>query len=359
MNRSLFWISALVAIACTAPVSAQGPKPLEIDIAKGWTHELSGLSFPAAIGQIPYFRASAHVDGGWDNALQYNDKDGNNIVSVYIYQAAVQDIGVLFSESRKSIETRKDYFGTVTPLYSPTAFAPPGRSTLSGLRIVYSTDGQFPATALAIMPLGRDWVVKLRLSSKTKSTQELDAALTDAVKSLGWPSDSNAHPAAKETVACGSALHDLGEAKILKPNTAYALANALLAIDVADKKGEKTPPSPVYCRDESIKFPYSIYRPDNAADRYMISLGDSGKAVFVQPDQSRELRIKDGQVGGADAYSTSLVVPGSTSFYASFDLMPSPEQAIKSVNTTRRLSRTGRGGGDTNVEIDSSLSQPN
>jgi hypothetical protein len=352
MIRTSIKLLMLALLGASMPVAAQNAKPLQIDVSNGWTHSLSGLQFPKTIGNVPFVRATQFADGGWDNALQYNDRGDQNIVSVYIYQAAVQDVGLLFSESRKVLEMRKDYFGNVTPLYAAKAFAPPGRETASGLKIVYSTDGHFGATALAIMPLGRDWIVKFRLSSQNKSVQELDAALDEAINALGWPKDESVHNAATIIADCSTALPAFKKAKRVKDDGTSAILNAALfglVSEKAEEAEEAATEKLTYCRDRSVPFDFGIYRPGEATDRYLVSLGDSGRAVFVEPDMAGLLL--DDSKKGKTTYTIRFVGPGEVTIFPAHDRMPSPQQAVEILDTMAPISTTGRGGGDKTVTI--------
>lgn len=281
---------AVVATALyAAPVVAQQAKPLQLDMTNGWTHEQSGLHFPKEIGALPFLSATQFANGGWDLSLQYSPADQADAVSIYVYQAAVQDVGLLFAESRTSLEARKQVYSSVSPFAPVAAFTPPGQSGASGLRIAYNTEGAYKSTALAIAPLGRDWVVKFRVSSTTLSASDLDARLTDAIRVLDWPEDKRLHPEAIEAQSCNTSLPPFKKAKRVKADGGNAILNALFASAISAEPTEPQANEPGkvrYCRDQNIPFPFGIYRPDNAVDRYVISLGDSGRAVFVEPDMA-------------------------------------------------------------------------
>jgi hypothetical protein len=355
--KALRIVGIATALSAT-PLAAQQAKPLQLDMTNGWTHEQSGLVFPKEMGALPFLSATEFAEKGWNVALQYSRGNQADSVSVYVYQAAVQDIGLLFAESRRSIEGRKQLYTSTSPLAPVAAFTPPGQKSASGLRIVYNTGGAYKSTALAIVPMGRDWVVKFRISSTTLSAAELDARLTDTIAMLGWPADKRVDTSAQAAVQCINQLPEFSEATELKSSGAYALESATSALTIFKKMEEEKghrPISPRYCRDKDDGTPFAVYRPDDVQDRYMISLGDSGKAVFVEPDPSRKMRIAKGESSAANAYAVSVVLPGYIDFYPSFDRMPSPEQAMKIVNSTKRLSRTSRNDGDAEIQIDPSL----
>ena len=346
---------ATIAIALyAAPLAAQQAKPLELDIANGWTHEQSGLVFPEEMSELPFLSATQFVNAGWDVALQYGPAGLSDAVSVYVYQAAVQDIGLLFSESRRSLEARKQVYSSVTPLGPVAAFTPPGQNSASGLRIAYDTQGAYKSTALAIAPLGRDWVVKFRVSSTTSSATELDRRLTDAIQTLGWPADKRRHPVGIEVQSCSTSMAPFKKkAKRVKSDGGNALLNALFASAISDESEETDTTETVaslYCRDQSFEFPFRIYRPDNAVDRYVVSLGDSGKAVFVEPDMASMLLDEGSSKKSAD-YVIRMVTPGLIETYPTFDRMPSPDQAVSVIETAPPVSSVGRSGDDKTINL--------
>jgi hypothetical protein len=346
---------AVFAIALSAaPLAAQQAKPLQLDLTNGWTHEQSGLVFPKEIGSMPFFSATQFAEGGWDVSLQYSPANQADAVSIYVYQAAVQDVGLLFAESRRSLENRKQVYSAVTPLAPTSAFTPPGQNSASGLRIAYDTQGTYKSTALAIVPMGRDWVVKFRLSSTTLSASELDTRLTDAVKMLGWPEDRKAHLEAIEAPSCTTSLGPFKKAKPVKADGGNALLNALFASALTGEASEDAEAEGVstvrYCRDQNTSFPFGVYRPDNAVDRYTISLGDSGRAVFVEPDIASML-LDEGKSKKGPQYTVRMVVPGLVDTYPSHDRMPSPEQAVSIIENSPPASSVDRSGKNKTINI--------
>ena len=345
---------AIFAIALSAtPLAAQQAKPLQLDMENGWTHDQSGLVFPKDMGILPFLSATQFVDGGWDLSLQYSPADQADAVSIYVYQAAVQDIGLLFAESRKSLENRKQVYSSVSPLAPVAAFTPPGQSSASGLRIAYNTQGAYKSTALAIVPMGRDWVVKFRMSSTTLSASDLDTRLTDAIQMLGWPEDTRQHPEAIEAQSCTTSLPPFKKAKRVKADGGNAMINALFASAISAGSAEPAADEPVasrYCRDQNMQFPFSIYRPDNAVNRYVISLGDSGRAVFVEPDLASQIMAASEAKKSAN-YTIRMVVPGLVDTYPSHDRMPSPEQAVAIIEKLPLASSVSRSGADNTIKL--------
>ncbi len=351
MRRLLIGLLAVGLVASSA--SAQRPVRLDIDHSKAWKHDRTGVVLPAAIDGIPRKSITEFEAGGWDVAAQYDIDNYAAVVSIYLYQAAVQDPSLLIAESRIPLETRKDVYGEVKPFTDVVPFAPPGDPVASGLRIAYETGGQFKSTALAIAPLGEDWIVKFRVSSRTMSPPQLNALVDRAIAALNWPTKASPHQAAVAMTACTTPTPELKKAKIVKQDGAMALFGALVGGAIA--ADDNQPVTRVtYCRDLGASRQFGLYRAENDPQRYLLSLGDSGRAIFVGRDELSETvsgEMKGKKKSGA-IYAVRLVVPGSTTQYPSVDRLPPPDQALQIVSGPS-LSRTSRSKGDRRIQIDS------
>jgi hypothetical protein len=146
-----FVITFAFLLSAGGHASAQQPVWMTMDHTVPWIHEQSGLVVPPSIAAIPRKSAMAFASGGWDQSMQFETADNSTLISVYIYQAAVQDVGMLFAEAQKPLERRVDYFGGATPIAPPIAFLPPSDTVMSGLKVFYNTTGQYKSTALAIV----------------------------------------------------------------------------------------------------------------------------------------------------------------------------------------------------------------
>jgi hypothetical protein len=328
-------ISFALMLATVDTASAQEPVRIEMDHSVPWTHEQSGLVIPPSIDAIPRRSATAFAIGGWDQSVQFETADSSTIISVYIYQAAVQDVGVLFAEAQKPLEGRVSYYGAATPIAPPLAFSPPGDAVMSGLKIFYNTTGQYRSTALAIVAVGEEWIVKFRLSSKDKTPADLQRLLTQSIAAIAWPK-AVPHGVASLPSVCAKSLSAMPEVKPVRGNT---ITTGLLGSIIGLLPPASTADDPAtgtkgvrYCRDMSASIPFSVYRPDGAEDRYIISLGDSGRAVFVEPDLDDAILSKSKtKAKQSPAYSIRMVVPGqSISFQPHRGFVP-PKQALRIV----------------------------
>ena len=354
MRFALLCLAA--ALLCAVPsVSAQQPAQLAVEEGKPYTHAQTGLILPLTLQGLPRSRSVEYAAGGWDVSIQYSPPDFGTVISVYIYQAGVQDVALLTAEARKPLEHRVDYYGTVKPVTAVASFAPPGDTVASGLRIAYDTNGEFKSTALAIAPLGPDWIVKFRLSSKTLSGVQLEGLLSKAIGGLNWPKAATPHPVAAEMVDCAKPFPAIQPAKAAKADVSSGLLGALMGMvpDTSFAKDASGKDIPIrYCRSSTANSPMGIYHPDNASDRYVISLGDSGRIIFVHPDSvaglsdaiaAEKAGKKKKKVAGTP-YTVRFVVPGTAFTYPGFQSMPTPAQALGAVQSGGAISSAQRGG---------------
>lgn len=330
---------ALIGVfgALSATVAyAQSPRQLENHAGRPWKHKPSGLTFPVAMTGIQRSAVAAFSDDEWDIAARYDKPDGETAITVYVYQAAVFDPSIWFREAQHSIESRKNVFGDVTPLAPAAAFAPPGDSVASGLRMTYAAGGTFKSTALAIAPLGTEWIVKIRLSSQIRSAAELDGDMTALITALNWPNRAAPHVAATVAADCLKPIPQLEIASEIKGDGTSALLGGLGMLSATSGASAV----PRRCRDAGLSGRQNVYRTEDGAGGYVLSLGDSGRAVIVEPDVLGALMAKE--KGGATSYLVKHVEPGVATIFPALDRVPPVAQVIAIVNNGKWSSRTTR-----------------
>lgn len=329
-------------------VHAQQPRQLDNKPGTQWKHKSSGLAFPASMAGVQRSSMMAFSDGDWDVVARYDTPDGVTAISIYVYQAAVFDPAVWFHEAQASIEARKAAFGTVTPLSPAATFAPPGDNITSGLRITYGTDAAIKSTALAVAPLGTEWIVKIRLSSTARTPAELDGDLTSLINALNWPKKAAPHATAAVIADCAKPMPQLEVANEIKGDGASALLGGLGMIST----GKKPALPPALCRDAGLSGHQNLYRTDGANQGYVLSLGDSGRAIIVEPDLLGALLAKE--KGGGTSYLVKHVGPGMATIFPAFDRVPPVAQVVALVESNRWTSRTTREK-NANVTINSDM----
>lgn len=345
---------ALLAGAVTGPAAAQQPKPAGMEAGKPWTHDMTGFRFPAEIAGHVRNGGTSFAEGGWDVSAEYTAKDGSSSVSVYLYQPAVQDAGMLIEEARRSLELRTTHYQNLQPLRPIATFAPPGDGEQSGLRLTYRSEGRFKSTAVAVAPLAADWVVKFRASSMTASAEQIDELMTAAIAALDWPHAGARHAAASVPAPCDASLPSMAPTKAADVDMSYALVGGLVhrAGTTATAKSGDAVARPRYCRDLAQQRLGTVYRPDGRDNAYVLAMGDSGRAVIVEPDQAAPIiatMTKKPKMD--DLYAVRIVVPGQVIIFPPQRGMPSPDQAIAIVASGQPVATVGRGRNSNQINI--------
>lgn len=354
--RSIGWAVAFALCSLSLPVSAQqAPATIVADAGKAWRHKASGMVLPATIAGIARNSVRSFGKDEWDVAGVYELPGLAVALTVYVYQPAVQDASLWFAEAQIPVLGRADRYGKVTEFVPATPFAPTGSILATGLRATWSADGPFKSTALAVAPLGFDWIMKIRLSARDKSAAEVDALLTQTLSELKLPRAESAALAAP-IAACATKLKPLVTAKPARNDGASALLGGLIPSMLADRANKggttpKSPPAAPFCKDDTLSSQLNVYRRDDAREFYVLSTGDSGRAAIAQRDELASLL--SGSKNEAAVYSVQFVMPGETTVFGNYDRLPPPGQVIEIVNTGRWKSRTSRTAKGSNITLNS------
>jgi hypothetical protein len=334
MRLALLWVCTAVAASfCTVPeVRAQAPATSEIKVGakSNFRHRHSKLVLPPVLGGIARSRGVAIEPDELDLYFEHAAADLSEAYTVYVYRHVAGGLPVWFDRARAMIE-RRAALGTAE-VQSAGAFIPPGRNEASGLLATYALTGRaYRSTGVALMPLG-EWMVKLRASSKTLSPSELEARMKAALAELRWPSRMTAAPALVPVEPCTTPLALSGEAKPLSGEDAGAenLMGALLgqmADNLPDAKLPSADAETRWCRDATLVENAGVFRADGAADRYLIALGDAGRALNVGPSAGAGF-LDEEDAGSETSFAVRLVLPARTMTSRVYDRLPPPAQAV-------------------------------
>src|SRR6185295_13695460 len=95
--------------------------------------------------------------------------------------------------------------GAAPPVVAP--FTRPGASAATGLRTATTDPNpRLTSTALAIVPLGANWLVKIRLGSNRLDPAALDQRLSAFIAALPWPDETGTAHAAVPIQPCATPL---------------------------------------------------------------------------------------------------------------------------------------------------------
>ncbi len=330
------WLNTfVVALALAAPAAGQ-MRSLGVPNDKGWQHAQTGIIL---WGKFSTFERDDLRDNGTaelDISTTYRTADRKTTATIFLYRPGLVDVPLWFDRSHTAV------------LLNPTIkasgpanvvrFAPPGSATQSALRVVYPIAGRTDAaTGLAMIPFG-DWLVKVRLTSDAMDPAALDAALLEVIGRIRWPATIPSAKVATPVQPCPAKLK-FKKAKPVPPDLGQAMLASVLGIAVRDKKdapGFVAGNLADYCLEANAGPEYSVYRAAASTSSYVIAIGDSGAVVSVGPEFSL--------TGDKGRYGVSLTDKDSSDNYPAFSAMPSPQQVVAMIKSTRPIASAGRGG---------------
>ncbi|WP_162875661.1 hypothetical protein [Sphingomonas crusticola] len=333
---------ALVAAALASANAWADMRKLEVPVTAGWQHARTGLILMPQVAGMSRIEIGDFGTEEADVAASYGNAE-HTIGTIYLFHPGLDSVPVWFDRSQTAILTNKRY-GSPVGAAEPRPFAIRSGGANDSLRITYALQGgNLTATALALVPVG-EWLVAVRLSSGSMSAETLDQTMSGVLRDIRWPAKQPAGPAAVPVAVCGTPLR-FSKARMVKPDMAQALINAMLPTVASDTaKKEKAAP-PIFCRDRAeTKVPWAVYRPDGATDRYFVALNDAGRAISVAPALVIE---------GPPSYSVTMFDLTMVKTYPNVTAMLDPEQAVAIVGSVAPLSSTSTSGGKTDMTINS------
>ncbi|MEH3038564.1 MAG: hypothetical protein PGN21_00630 [Sphingomonas paucimobilis] len=344
------WMAALAAgMMVATPVAAQQiGAAVSAKAGKPYRFRHSGITAPAELDGMKRVDVRQLGDDELDVFAVY--QSGPDAITVYVYRTLAGSVPVWFDRARASVEQRREMFGNVTPVV-PTAFAPPGQTTTSGLMAGWTLNkAPYRGTALAILPVG-EWLVKVRYSSSKMDGAAVAARIPAVLAALEWPKTIPTTAAAAPVADCATPLTFAPAAAVVtdaKLLQSAALTGGLIAA-AADGKGKPPATPQVWCRDPASAQVGAAYRRDAETSGYLLAISDSGRGIVVEPDIiAREVGATDGRK--VDQWSVALYDTGSIATYAPMTGLPAPDTVIAALERPI-LARTTTWGKKRNVSI--------
>jgi len=194
-------------------------------------------------------------------------------------------------------------------------------------------------------------MVKVRMTSKSLSPEQLENAVENFVNGLGWPSKMPMAGAAIAISDCQNPLNPKEKAKkIDKEGAAILLGAAAASVsEEEDRKLRKTgkvPEHPLLCRERGKEYP--LFQMDESIDGYIVGLNDSGTVLAVQRDKLGTLVTK----ASKPQYSVTVMAPDKWIQFPAYDQLPSPDQALEIIQNERPLSVTSIEGEKTRIMVE-------
>ena len=340
-------IGLALGIAAVFPASAYAAaEDIEIAPEASFVHQQTGISLPAMIGEAERDRLIDYSEGSRNNiGTTYVGPDGRTITSIYLYRPAITDISLTtdvvmsFISSQHTPEKGAEL--------TPVAFAPQGREIADSLMVTFdvTAQGQYPVGGVALVPFD-DWLIKVRISSDLYSAKTLPALIRETVQKLRFPKPQQAAPAAGSIGACTTRM-TFNSATLIDAQVDGVMASALgLMLFSMGKNDESDTAAVQWCRDDSVGHD-RVYRQDEAQDRYVVALTDSGNYLEVGSPIASLLAELNGDLQGSVPllFSTS----DRTSLLGVASALPHPDDVDGLLDGAQPLASTDRAGG---VSID-------
>jgi hypothetical protein len=305
-----------------APAEQTQPRTLAVPATASWQHADTSMILPPRSAGLARGEVRDSTDAEMDVSASYVSEEDGLVATVYLYRTMTPDVALWFDRALTTIMLRPDFhLGNAQPP-TPAAFARPGATTASGLRAALDVGvAEARSTALAIAPLGANWLLKIRLSSTRLERGALDERLTAFIQGLRWPAETAPAPAAVPILPCPSPLR-LRNARVVRPDMNATVMDAFGGALVAQHQGTPS----VYCREPGATVERGVYRPGGSTESYLIALGDSGLVLTV--GHAIDLSALMGGHGPGGRISMTMQGRDDTSVYPSFDRLPPPEQAL-------------------------------
>jgi hypothetical protein len=321
-------LSALaLLILAPVPQAAQAEQTqqriLAVPATASWQHAETLMILPPRSAGLVRGEIRDSTDAEMDVSTSYSDATEGLVATVYLYRTMTPDVALWFDRALTAIMLRPNWGleGAAPP--NMIAFARPGATTASGLRAALDVNApEARSTAVAIAPLGTNWLLKIRLTSSRLDRATLDERLTAFIQGLRWPAEVAPGRVAVPILPCAAPLR-LRQARVVRSDMTGAIMDAVGGTMVVEHQG--TPP--VYCREPGAMLDHGVYRPGGSSEAYLIALGDSGTALSLAP--AIDLSALMGGGGGGRRIAMTLLGRDGASVYPSFNHLPPPGQALE------------------------------
>lgn len=352
MRRMIVMAGALVfssGVAAAQQPTTSAPTAAAQPIAP-LRHVHIGLIVPPSLHGISRTRVSDHVPDQLDQAAHFETPDQNENISVYMFRNVSGSVPIWFDRKSQQIAMR-DIYGGAEPITMNPVFVPPGQQTANAMMMAYRTkSGPIRSTGLALIPLG-EWYVALRYSSGSMEAEVLADRMRAVLSELEWPVIEQQAPAAAPVQPCTTALAYTGKAKQVEGKISSTFIASILAMPnmVKPVPADAAATPTVWCKDaagiSNSTVNAAVYRANESRDSYIIAVADSGRALEVSRDESSEL------LGGKMRWTVAFVNVASTSFFAPFNRLPTPDQTYKALEGGKLTSVVPTWGDTSTIQI--------
>jgi hypothetical protein len=330
--------------------------PIPLSSSATWKQDEAKFEMPPVIDGFLREGLFDYGDQRLDVSGTYQDSASATTATLYLFRPSIPDVAMWHDRSLASIHAN-ERLGTPDYATAMTAtFVLGGAgSHATGLRTVMPLSGaEFVSTGLVMFQL-RDWLVAVRMSSRTLDQARLATRLASFVAALSYDPAGMSQVSRAVMGDCADALRFKSAKRANPPKLgATLLLSALSGAAENDEKDAKEPSVPAqtvdFCRDPASTLGFGVYRANGATDGYVIALGDNGTTINVARQPAAALLGG----GGANDYWVDLSTVYSTSTFRGFRNLPPPDKVIEVVRSEAPLSTVSRDeAGDTTINLSS------
>jgi hypothetical protein len=337
MKRLLAFLLLLFLPAVADAQQQPQLRTLEAPPRATWQHGATGLRLPATLAGATRDTIRDSTSDELDVSAAYNDPAEGLIVTLYLYRSGLPDVSLWFDRAVTALRLQPHFAIPESASAQVERIAVPGSEGANGLVGAFDTNGQFRGTLVALLPVGRGFLLKMRMTSSREGAAALRARAAAMLREITWPRVEAARPA--EIQPCLRPLR-LRRARVVRPDMADALLGGMMG---AASSGRTPEVARTYCREPGPSQMTGVYRPEASEDSYFIALGDAGIAVSLAP--ALTMRALEGRPQRGGPVSMTLLERARAAIWPNFDRLPPPEQAIQALRESGPLSTVSLGFG--------------
>jgi hypothetical protein len=333
------WQAVIALLLLAVPLSA---RELPVPRDKGWQHAATGLILSSQLAGLTRTGLTDATESEHDVSASFQTADGSEIVTIFIFRAAIPDASLWFDRSRSLMFPQPVSHNVIAASDAPITFSANGAGSASSIRQTFDIAvGRYVSTGLAVTPVG-DWILAIRISAAALTAQALDGRLLEINKAVRWPKSINDTGTAEVLAPCDKSLN-FKRARNIRTSIGSVLATLAMksASEEKENKEKSSKDAPVtWCRDGYSHPYFGVYRADQDPRSYIMALYDSGSVATIQRSMAAILLNES-----RSSYEVTLEdVDGAVSSFPVFGSMPDPAQVWDLVS---KGVRTGTATGNT------------
>jgi hypothetical protein len=343
-----------VALAVTLVVTATEASPslaqadyrdIEGKPGKAWQHQPTKIELPASIAGIERSRIIDTTRDEWDVFANYQSTDGNDFISLYVFESQLPDARISFEQSVKAITSRPaqdlENFGTIQDFTPPIIFSPNENEPKAGVRQTFALTGaSMRSTAIAVFPYAGNWLIKVRISSRNRSAEAMDALLSQVLAEWKRPKDDVKQRDANAIADCVKPLGTLPRSENVKFKKTQDLMNVALG-PVGSNIARTSYSRPVHCLAATMADGKPVFQQLDNPSAYVIPVSDNGAFIAAENDVLGSILAFDPsdptamEKKRADPdFNIVLHTPGQVIVYHPQTTLPPPDQSVEIVDRT-------------------------